>query len=268
MPKLPVKLIAALALAGVSLGDLSSAPAQSDAGEALISDSPREPITESEPLPIPGDASNGGMLAGLPGYPSGYGPGGYGLGGYGGMGYPDMPPGGSPIQHGKWYGYASPGPEWNRPIRRPLYRVPVTYARYWPTSYYTGVYDPRAIYSQPLPMVYMPTDTTQLGFTHQRVPQWLPRPNAIPGPPWPPQWHHVMPVGGYGEGGLGYDAYGYGGYPSAGYGATGTYGEYCPPGSVSDSNSTTPPAVINPESTPMETGQPAPIAPGPAPPTE
>ncbi|MCA9068725.1 MAG: hypothetical protein KDA84_07370, partial [Planctomycetaceae bacterium] len=111
----------------------------------------------------------------------------------GGSGYPSMPGGGVPIRDKEWYGYQNNGP-WMRPIRRPLYRVPVQYARYWPTTYYTGAYDPSARYAQPLPMVYQPTDTTQLGFYYQRVPQWQPRPNAIPGPPWPPNWHYTIPT--------------------------------------------------------------------------
>ena len=137
---------------------------------------------------------------------------------YGGQGSPYMPNGGRPIQKKDWYGYVNQGP-WMRPIRRPLYRVPVRYARYWPSSYYTGGYNPVARYARPLPMVYQPTDTTQLGFYHQRVPQWQPRPNAIPGPPWPPAWHYAIPVR--------YGTYRYperqdpGMYPYSGYGPTG-----------------------------------------------
>jgi hypothetical protein len=219
MPKLSVPLVAALALAGLSLGEMPSASAELP-GIVNISDAQSEPITEAAELPAPGEevgsyddslgdmsAYNGGMA-----YP-------------GGWGAPTLPNGGAMIRKGKdWYGYTDNGP-WMRPIRRPLYRVPVQYARYWPTSYYTGGYDPALRYSQPLPMVYQPTDTTQLGFYHQRVPQWQPRPGAIPGPPWPPQWHYAIPTrfgtfeGGsswYGSG-YGYgDPYGYGdgsGYP-------------------------------------------------------
>jgi hypothetical protein len=39
------------------------------------------------------------------------------------------------------------------------------------------------------PMVYMPTDTTQLGFYYQHVPYWTPRPGMIPPVPHPDEWH-------------------------------------------------------------------------------
>ncbi len=207
MPHLPIKFVAALAFAGVSVGEYSLAVAQpSAAGEVTITDK-SEPITESEPLPTPGDASSGtisqsdaGALAYSDGYASGV-PGEWDASG--------LTNGGVPFHDGNWYGYQNQGPYWLRPIKRPIYRVPVAYARYWPTSYYTGGYDPALRYAQPLPMVYQPTDTTQLGFYHQRVPQWQPRPNAIPGPPWPPHWHYVVPVR-YGTyNGAGGDAYGY-----------------------------------------------------------
>jgi hypothetical protein len=237
MPHFSVKLVAAVAWAGVSLGETSSVLAQQPApGVVTISDTQTEPITESESLPTPGDASAS----------SSYSPS-YGMAAAG-MGYSQIPQGGSPIWQGKhWYGYETQE-LWQRPIRRPIYRVPVQYSRYWPTSYYTGVNEPAA---QALPMVYQPTDTTQLGFYHQRVPQWQPRPNAIPGAPWPPNWHYTIPVGssGYGYG----SAYGYG------YGH-GTQGHYCPPGTDGNAQPmpTQAPAVIHPE-------EKAPVAPVPVP---
>ncbi len=188
MPKITVHLALALAMAGVSLGEAIPVNAQdSDVGEVTITDSRPEPITESEPLPIPGEGTAEQSPAGMADYAP------YALANYGGQGSPPMPGGGTPIHDKHWYGYVNQGP-WMRPIRRPLYRVPVQYARYWPSSYYTGGYSPAARYAQPLPMVYQPTDTTQLGFYHQRVPQWQPRPDAIPGPPWPPAWHYAIPV--------------------------------------------------------------------------
>ncbi|MCA9071855.1 MAG: hypothetical protein KDA84_23165, partial [Planctomycetaceae bacterium] len=59
MPKFSVKLVAALALAGLSLGNHSPVSAQDEAGEVTITDSQPEAITESEQLPIPGDGSSG-----------------------------------------------------------------------------------------------------------------------------------------------------------------------------------------------------------------
>lgn len=248
MPKLSIKLAAALAFAGVSVGEYSAAVAQLPAaGEVTISDN-SEPITEAEQLPTPGDApSSSGTatpesMAYAEGYaggiPSGYDP--------SGMSY-----GGVTFRDGDWYGFQNAGPYWLRPVKRPIYRVPVQYARYWPTSYYTGGYDPALRYGQPLPMVYQPTDTTQLGFYHQRVPQWQPRPNAIPGPPWPPHWHYVVPVR-YGVyNGPGGDAYGYQGGVIDGNTFDSSYGTYSP-----STEATNPPAVINPEqsgSNPMPT---------------
>jgi hypothetical protein len=193
MPKFSVQLLAALALAGVSLGDFSSAPAQEPAAPTPSIINPQsEPITEAESLPIPGEpaASNGDGSSNDAAASEGTV-----WSDQAGWGHPMLPAGGTPIRQSKhWYGYENEGP-WLRPIRSPIYRVPVQYARYWPTSYYTGAYDPQAQYAQPMPVVYQPTDTTQLGFTYQRVPQWQPRPNAIPGAPWPPYWHYVIPVG-------------------------------------------------------------------------
>lgn len=77
---------------------------------------------------------------------------------------------------------------WSRPVKRPvLNRDPVQYHRMDPDYWYG---DPRAfVGAQVFPQVYMPTDTTQLGFYYQRVPTWQPNPNMIPAPPWPSTWH-------------------------------------------------------------------------------
>jgi hypothetical protein len=253
MPQLSLKFVAALAFAGVSVGEYSQAVAQpSAAGEVTISDK-NEPITESQPLPIPGDssaASAGTMAQGGMVYSDGILPG--APGGWDGSGFVGD---GVPIRKGEWYGYQNSGPYWQRPIKRPIYRVPVVYARYWPTSYYTGGYDPMGMYQQPLPMVYQPTDTTQLGFYHQRVPQWLPRPGAIPGPPWPPHWHYTVPVRYgvyYGPNG---EVYGSEASLTDSYGYNSSYGSYYPSATYSTQQA---PAVIHPE--PMKD---VPLAPAP-----
>ena len=62
----------------------------------------------------------------------------------------------------------------------PMYRLPVHYQRYWPTYWYG---QPGAVFAPTFPMVYMPTDTTQLGFYYQRVPYWQPRAGMLPGAP-------------------------------------------------------------------------------------
>jgi hypothetical protein len=82
----------------------------------------------------------------------------------------------------------SPDWGWNRPRHYPIHRVPVTYHRFWPTKWYG---EPGSAFIAAYPMVYQPTDTTELGFYYQRVPYWTPKPWMLPpGPPFPPQWHH------------------------------------------------------------------------------
>ena len=44
------------------------------------------------------------------------------------------------------------------------------------------------------PMVYQPTDTTQLGYYYQHVPFWQPMPNRLPPRPIPAQWHITAPA--------------------------------------------------------------------------
>ena len=242
MPKFTFKLVAALALAGVSLGEISSASAQdAEAGEVTITDSKPEPITETESLPTPGDA--GGTIAGSPTMDAGVYAGNYTGYNAGGNLYVART-----NNESRWYGFSNQGP-WQRPIHRPIYRIPVQYARYWPTPYYTGGYDPSLQYAQALPMVYQPTDTTQLGFYYQRVPQWQPRPNAIPAAPWPPNWHYtVVSRAGMPSGSWGYSA---GSYVDGSYG----YGDSSTT-MPADSQSVTPPAVIHPNA-----GQPTPAIP-------
>jgi len=83
----------------------------------------------------------------------------------------------------------SPDYGWSRPTKIPIQRAPVEYRRYSPTKRYG---EPGSAFSQSrqFPMVYMPTDTTQLGFYYQRVPQWRPNPAMIPTRPWPSVWHN------------------------------------------------------------------------------
>jgi hypothetical protein len=76
----------------------------------------------------------------------------------------------------------------------PVYREAVVYYRYWPDKWYG---DPGFNLRPMFPQVYMPTDTTQLGFYYARVPQWMPNPNMYPPAPRPADWHrHVIYAGG------------------------------------------------------------------------
>lgn len=81
----------------------------------------------------------------------------------------------------------SPDHNWSRPVKHPIRRAPVEYRRYWPDKWYgePGSASRKAHY----PTVAVPTDTTQLGYYYQRVPQWRPNPGMIPPRPWPSLWH-------------------------------------------------------------------------------
>lgn len=91
----------------------------------------------------------------------------------------------------------SPAHGWARPVPHPVVRYPVEYRRYWPAKWYGepgGGISPKA---RRYPTIYMPTDTTQLGFYYQVVPRWRPNPAMIPPAPWPPHWHsRECPAGG------------------------------------------------------------------------
>jgi hypothetical protein len=76
----------------------------------------------------------------------------------------------------------------------PIYRDAIVYYRYWPDKWYG---EPGFNLRPMFPQVYMPTDTTQLGFYYARVPQWMPNPNMYPPIPRPSDWHrHVIYAGG------------------------------------------------------------------------
>lgn len=73
------------------------------------------------------------------------------------------------------------------PAHRPMLPQPAMYRNMFPGSW-TGqasTADPGARH----PMVYMPTDTTQLGYYYQQVPYWRTRPGMIPPVPQPGEWH-------------------------------------------------------------------------------
>lgn len=99
----------------------------------------------------------------------------------------DCPPGVSAqerqvIQHGR---YVSPTEGWSSPGRRPMQRVWVPYHKFFP-EVLTGQPVPPQYRA---PMVYMPTDTTQLGYYYQHVPHWHEYTGMIPPVPRPVDWH-------------------------------------------------------------------------------
>lgn len=78
---------------------------------------------------------------------------------------------------------------WAPPSKTPVVRAPIRYQHYWPQHWY-GQAQSRQTQSAPsYPTVYMPTDTSQLGFYYQQVPSWQPNPTMLPPPPWPARWH-------------------------------------------------------------------------------
>ena len=81
------------------------------------------------------------------------------------------------------------GHGWARPMPHPIVRDPVEYQRFWPTKWYGQPGGGVSANAQSYPSVYIPTDTTQLGYYYQAVPQWRPNPGMTPPAPWPPNWH-------------------------------------------------------------------------------
>ncbi|MBC8116004.1 MAG: hypothetical protein H7062_16575 [Candidatus Saccharimonas sp.] len=84
----------------------------------------------------------------------------------------------------------SPDYGYSPPAKYPLHRRGVEYNAYFPHQWY-GL--PGGGLAGGYPMVYQPTDTTQLGFTYQHVPYWQPNPNMVPQRPVPAHWHIVAP---------------------------------------------------------------------------
>ncbi|MEK6248017.1 MAG: hypothetical protein N2C12_07545 [Planctomycetales bacterium] len=67
-----------------------------------------------------------------------------------------------------------------------VYNNPVVYQRYLPNQFYGT---PGMRYSEvQYPMIHTPTDTTQLGFNYQHVPQWQPNRANYPLAPNPVMW--------------------------------------------------------------------------------
>lgn len=85
----------------------------------------------------------------------------------------------------------SPDHGYSPPAKYPLHRRGVQYNAYFPNQWY-GL--PGSGVGGSYPMVYQPTDTTQLGFYYQHVRSWQPNPNMLPQRPVPAQWHIHAPA--------------------------------------------------------------------------
>lgn len=135
-----------------------------------------------------------------------------GVGGYGTGGqYGNCPSGQCPYCRGghckfcEHYCKHSPGYGYTPPAKYPLLRRGVQYNTYFPAQWYGAGGE---FVQSSAPMVYQPTDTTQLGFYYKHAPFWQPYPNPLPERPIPAQWHITpAPIRAYGN------SYGYyGGY--------------------------------------------------------
>jgi len=114
-------------------------------------------------------------------------------------------------------------------------REAIMYYNYWPAKWYG---QPGWHLTPSYPMVYMPTDTTQLGVYYARVPQWQPNPRMYPRPPRPEEWNRrVSFAGGVGGGAC------YGGATPVSYGSA----------------SPTPDTMGAPIAAPTPAGSPAPM---------
>ncbi|MEO2016059.1 MAG: hypothetical protein ABGZ53_16990 [Fuerstiella sp.] len=78
---------------------------------------------------------------------------------------------------------------WAPPARLPVNRTGGWYQSYWPNKWYGN---PGGGFEGGAPMVYHPTDTTQMGYSYNRVPTWRPNPGMIPRVPAPSNFHARM----------------------------------------------------------------------------
>lgn len=90
----------------------------------------------------------------------------------------------------RYCGKNSPDHGYSPPAKYPLHRRGVPYTNNFPNQWY-GL--PGSELAGGYPMVYQPTDTTQLGFYYQHVPYWQPNRNMMPQRPVPAQWNIVAP---------------------------------------------------------------------------
>lgn len=98
---------------------------------------------------------------------------------------------------------------WNMPVKTPITRNPVSYSRYRPTNLFGS---PNGGYPGSFPMIYRPTDTTQLGYTSHNVPYW--KRTRSPGMPSPASIQsRNCPTGAYTSYGQGYNHRSHHSYP-------------------------------------------------------
>ena len=133
-------------------------------------DVPLQPIPEPNQLPVSYGSTSHGTVFSPPPVAPGVPAGAYGT--PASDGYVFTPP------------ESAPGIVW-LPSIHPVRRAPVYYQRYWPRRWYGTKGGGIAADAPRAPVVYLPTDTTQMGYYYQRTPQWQPRPGAVPAAPNP-----------------------------------------------------------------------------------
>jgi hypothetical protein len=85
-----------------------------------------------------------------------------------------------------------PDAGWDPPGKVPMWRRGVAYNKFFPDAW-TGYPTAPVVPGVPrAPWVYMPTDTTQLGFYYQHVPYWQPVAGMVPAAPNPSEWHQPL----------------------------------------------------------------------------
>jgi hypothetical protein len=83
----------------------------------------------------------------------------------------------------------SPDHGWSPPAKQAIWRRGVPYTKFFPDGW-TG--NAAGAPTMRVGHVYMPTDTTQLGYYYQHVPYWQPNWGMIPPAPNPLQWHRPL----------------------------------------------------------------------------
>ena len=86
-------------------------------------------------------------------------------------------------------GTVSPDHGWSPPGKVATWRRGVAYHKFFPDAW-TG--QPGGAPVMRVHHVYMPTDTTQLGYYYQQVPKWWPNSAMIPPAPNPYDWHQPL----------------------------------------------------------------------------
>lgn len=81
---------------------------------------------------------------------------------------------------------AHPDAGWAPPVHFPVNHDWAWYGAYHPQAWYGN---PGGGFVQAYPSVYQPNDTTQLGYSYNKVPTWQSRPGMIPPVPRPGDYH-------------------------------------------------------------------------------